>query len=213
MLTEKRVGLLVNILENKDKKWSINAISKSLDLSYPTCYDFVYELLKLGYIKKSNGGFSVVDTNAMIDYISKSYPFVSREKACFYATDNNLNKMDLIKNTGLMYAFTLFTGGELLHPYVHTDKIYLYVKKSELGNWEEMFIKKIIRKSTEEEANIILLPTEHEFYFKFSKMVNNSRIAPLSILISDLISTGSLGKQQGEIILDKWIKGEMELNG
>ena len=213
MLTEKRIGILAYILEYKDTLWNINSISKYLNLSYPTCYDFVHELLKLGYIKKNNGSFSVVDIEAIINYISVSYPFISKEKKCFYDSGNNANRLELIKATGLEYAFTLFTAGEMLYPYVHTNKTYLYVNKLELNTWKEIFIKKYIRNSNEEEGNIFLLPVEENFYFNLSKKVNGSKIAPLAIIISDLVSSGSIGKDQGTMILNKLISGELNLNG
>ncbi len=206
-LTQKRLGLLLWILEEKDKDWSIYELEKSMGtLNYSPTYNFVKELEKGGFVTKLNGKYQLTNAPDLIKFISLANPFPAKSKRHYFINKKMREKMEIIKNSELKHSFTLFSAGELLVPYIKTEQVHMYVKKEDVEKWNDYLIQKNVKRSTETEGNLILIPVENEFYFDLGREEKGFRIASIGLILSDLLSFGGLGEEQGKLIEKKWLE-------
>lgn len=200
-LTIKRVGTLAWIIENVDKAWSIYELAKEAGtLDYSATHAFVKELEKAGFVIKTRGRYRLSNAPGAVQYLSLFQPFRSRHKEDFFVLGDMKAKMDMVGSSGLPYAFTLFSAGELLYPYVKTEDAHAYIKKQEFDSWRKYLIKEGARRAAPKEANMVLILVGEDYYFA-GREIRNYRIAPVGIVLADLLSYGGLGQEQAEMIL------------
>ena len=201
-LTEKRQGVILWILENKNRSWSIHELCTSLGgLTYPSTYDFVNHLLEAGHlIRTQTREFMLVNTRALISQLAFTFPFKAKKKSSFFIKLGMKDKMSLLKDIKLDYALTAFAAAELLHPYVKTEKVHAYVRTRDIETWKKLLTKKNARPAYEDEANLFLLPVEENYYFKLSRKIHGFSISPPGLVLADLISIGGLGEEHAKVI-------------
>ncbi|MEE8168073.1 MAG: hypothetical protein V3T58_04295 [Candidatus Hydrothermarchaeales archaeon] len=206
-LTSKRAGTLTWIIENVDKKWSIYELAKDAEtLDYSATHTFVKELEKAGFVIKMRGRYRLSNAPGAVQYLSLFQPFQSRQKEDFYVLGDMKAKMKLVESSGLSYAFTLFSAGELLYPYVKTEDVHAYISTGEFDSWREYLIKEGARRAVPKEANMVLIPVGEDYYFT-GREIRNHRIAPIGIVLADLLSYGGVGREQANAIQDEWLRG------
>jgi hypothetical protein len=210
-LTSKRVGTLAWIIENMDTTWSIYELAKGAGtLDYSATHSFVKELEKAGFIVKMKGRYRLSNMPGAVQYISLFQPFQSRHREDFFVLGDMGAKMNLVGSGGLPHAFTLFSAGELLYPYVKTEDVHAYIKVGEFDSWRKYLIEEGARRAAPKEANMALILVEDEYYFS-GREVRNYRIAPVGIVLADLLSYGGLGKEQAKMIQDELLKGRADV--
>lgn len=211
-LTDKRVGTLLWILENKDRKWSIYELSKNAEtLDYSATHTFIRELEKAGFVIKSKGRYGLSNASALIQILSVSQPFRLKEKKCFFIMGSMKSKMDAVKDGKLEHAFTLFSASELLFPYVRTEEVHVYVRREEFEKWKKYLIKKNVRRAMEKEANLTLILVDQDCHFRLSRKIRSYTIAPIGEVLSDLYSYGGIGEEQAQLIQKEWLKGRLNV--
>ncbi|MCK4326970.1 MAG: hypothetical protein KAW41_00665 [Candidatus Diapherotrites archaeon] len=201
-LTEKRQGIVLWILENRGKQWSIHELcTKFGGLTYPSTYDFVNQLLGAGYLMKTEAReFTAMNAHALVQQLAYTFPLKAKEKKCFFVVGGMADKIKVLKSIKLDYSLTAFAAGEVLHPYVKTEKVHAYARKKDIGKWGEELARKGARPAFEDEANLFLLPVQEDYYFNLSRNIHGFRIAPLGLVLADLVSIGGLGEEQAKMI-------------
>ncbi len=206
-LTNKRVGALTWMIENKDEDWSIYELAKGAKtLDYSATHAFVKELERAGFVIKKMGRYKLSNALGAVQYLSLFQPFRSRPKENFYMQGDMSSKMEIVRKSGLSYSFTLFSAGELLYPYVKTEDVHAYIKKKEFDGWKSYLIREGARRAAPKEANMVLILVEDDYYFS-GRTIRDYRIAPIGIVLADLFSYGALGQEQASLIQNEWLRG------
>jgi hypothetical protein len=207
-LTPKRAGIVCWILKNKDREWSIHEIYNELQTPwYNSTRLFVKKLENAGYVAKMGSGlYRVMDVNALIQQISLLFPFRAKEKIVFFSHEPRERRMKTIDKMSLDYAFTAFTAGELITPYVMMDKVYAYIRKTDIDKWKKKLLQKSVWRTEEAEGNLFLLPVEEDYVFKLSRKIERYTIAPMGLVLADMYSIGGLGEEHAMMIQKEWIK-------
>lgn len=211
-LSNKRVLALLWILENKGKNWSIFELQKkSGSLAYGPLHTFVKELEKNGFIVKDlkTKEYRVSKASDLIRLLSLARPFSGNKTANFYSPLGFSQTLSLLSKAKQDYAFTLFGGSELFRPYVKTDQVHVYVREEDKEKLAKYLISKKCLKAEKGQANLFLIPTKEEFIFRFKKKVKGFAIAPMPLLLSDLLSFGGLAEEQGEFLLEEWLSNRV----
>ncbi len=234
-LTEKRLISVLWILENKEKNWSIYELSKGTAammnpkkdtdsnspsfrsmhndsvLTYKPTFSFVKELEKNGFIAKNEktSEYSVARATDLIKLVSLARPVTSLKTIGYHSPLGFEGTIRLVNATKLEYSFTLFAGSEFYRSYVKTDQVHAYVMEGEEEKWEKYLLSKKCLKAEKSQANLFLLPTKNQALFKKAKKVKGFSIAPTSILLSDLLSFGGLGEEQGRFLMEEWLNNKL----
>lgn len=237
-LTEKRMVSLLWMLRNKEKKWSILELQKGTSamlgtkdsgvyrkgtrfpisgaaLAYSPTLSFVKDLEKNGFVHKDSNTreYGVSKAADLIRFMSLARPFGSLTSLSYYSATGfsaTLGKIKEIAGNKLPYAFTLFSGSELYRQYVKTGNVHVYIRQEQLKEWEKALLPGKFLKAEKNNANLFLIPVARQnAIFLQSAKIKGYSVAPLPILISDLLSFGGLAEEQGSFLLDKWLNKEI----
>ena len=236
-ITEKRLASLLWVLKNKNKTWSVFELTKGvakmqgiedhrvykknktvptvdIALTYTPTLSFVKELEKNGFLHKDRKTqeYGVSRAPDLVRLISLARPFNSLNSLNYHSSLDFQKKLSLlgkIAGKQLSYAFTVFAGSELYRPYVKTDAVHAYVLESEIKEWEKALLHEGFLKAEKREANVFLIPTKQESIFSKAEKVKGYHVAPVPILLSDLLSFGGLGEEQGSFLLEEWLNNRI----
>ena len=232
-MTEKRLISVLWILENKEKNWSIYELRKGaaamfgeddavykkntrfpimdLALTYRPTFSFVKELEKNGFITKNNktSEYSVTRAPDLVKLVSLARPLTNLKTIGYHSPLDFEGTIRLVNATKLAYSFTLFAGSELYRSYVKTDQVHAYIQQGDEKKWEQYLLSKKFLKAEKSHANLSLLPTKNQALFKKAKKIKGFSIAPTSILLSDLLSFGGLGEEQGRFLMEEWLNNKL----
>jgi len=109
----------------------------------------------------------------------------------------------------LPHAFTVFAGSELYRQYVKTDQVHVYVREGEEEKWGKYLLFKKCLKAQKSQANLFLIPTSQEAFFKASEKVKGFSVAPAPMLLSDLLSFGGLAEEQASFLMEEWLNNKL----
>ncbi|MDO8538371.1 MAG: hypothetical protein Q7S21_05795 [archaeon] len=232
-LTEKRLVSLLWMLENKGKKWSIyelqkgaaamleknNAVYKKnkrfpimdLALTYGPTFTFVKELEKNGLIMKDakTMEYGIARAGSIVKMISLARPFTSLKTLNYHSPLKFSGTLKMIQKSKLSHAFTIFAGSELYRPYVKTDQVHVYIRKGEEEKWSKYLFSKKCLKAQKSQANLFLIPTGQEVFFKGIKKIKGFSVIPMPILLSDLFSFGGLAEEQANFLIEEWLNNKV----
>src|SRR3989338_5174296 len=108
----------------------------------------------------------------------------------------------MVQESKLLHAFTVFAGSELYRQYVKTDQVHAYIKEGETEKWGKYLLSKKCLKAQKSQANLFLIPTEQEAFFRGVAKIKGFSVAPMPILLSDLLSFGGLAEEQANFLME-----------
>jgi len=232
-LTEKRIVSLLWILKNKGKKWSISELRRGaakmlgkddavykkntrfpimdLALTYGPTFTFVKELEKSGLITKDTktAEYGVARASDIVKMISLAKPFASLKTLNYHSPLEFSKTLKMVQESKLPHSFTVFAGSELYRQYVKTDQVHVYIRKGEEEKWGKYLLSKNCLKAQKSQANLFLIPTEQEAFFKDATKVKGYSVAPMPILLSDLFSFGGLAEEQANFLMEEWLNNKV----
>ncbi|MFH0969950.1 MAG: hypothetical protein V1776_00605 [Candidatus Diapherotrites archaeon] len=232
-LTEKRIVSLLWILKNKGKKWSISELRRGaakmlgkddavykkntqfpimdLALTYGPTFTFVKELEKSGLITKDTktAEYGVARASDIVKMISLVRPFASLKKLNYHSPLEFSKTLKMVQGLKLSHSFTVFAGSELYRQYIKTDQVHIYIRKEEEEKWSKYLLSKNCLKAQKSQANLFLIPTEQEAFFKDATKVKGYSVAPMPILLSDLLSFGGLAEEQANFLMEEWLNNRV----
>jgi len=232
-LTEKRIVSLLWVLKNKGKKWSISELQRGaaktpgkddaiykknmrfpimdLALTYGPTFTFVKELENSGFITKDTKAmeYGVARADALVKMISLARPFASLKTLNYHSPLEFSKTLKMVQESKFSYAFTVFAGSELYRQYVKTDQVNVYIKEGEEEKWNNYLLSKNCLKAQKSQANLFLIPTEQEVFFKDAAKVKGYSVAPIPILLSDLLSFGGLAEEQANFLMEEWLNNRL----
>ena len=206
-ITIKRIALIVWLLENVDKEVSVLQATKGAGvLNYHATYTAFKDLASGGYLRITRTKrYQVANAPALVNQIALALPFGLKPMTGFFLGGDMLEKMQRLSSMKIDLVFTLFSGAELLSPYVKTSIVHAYVSQESIEYLKDALVASGGRRATVEEADAFLLPTQHSFVFSFSRKRGSFNIAPMGILLADLESYGGLAQEQANRIMKEWL--------
>ncbi|MFH1256211.1 MAG: hypothetical protein V1494_02865 [Candidatus Diapherotrites archaeon] len=232
-LTEKRIVTLLWMLKNKGKKWSISELRRGaaamlgkddavykkntrfptmdLALTYGPTFTFVKELEKSSFITKDakTSEYRVAKVGDIVKMISFARPFASLKTLNFHSPLEFSKTLKMVRESKLPHSFTVFAGSELYRQYVKTDQVHVYIRKGEEEKWGKYLLSKKCLKAQKSQANLFLIPTAQDAFFKGAAKVKGFSVVPMPILLSDLLSFGGLAEEQANFLMEEWLNNRL----
>ena len=208
-ITIKRIALIVWLLENVDKEFSVlQATKETRVLNYHAIYNALRDLAVGGYLRRTKTRrYRVANAPALVNEITLALPFRLKTMIGFFLGGDMLEKMQHLTSMKIDLVFTLFSGAELLSPYVKTSLVHTYVPQESIENIKDVVLAFGGRRAAVGEADTFFLPTQHNFVFNFSRKRGLFNVAPMGILLADLMSYGGLAQEQANRIMKEWLSG------
>jgi len=228
-LTEKRLVSLLWILKNKGRKWNISELRRGaaelfgkddtvhkqktpfhimdLALTYGPTFTFVKELEKNGYLVKDpkTAEYAVSRAADLVKLISLARPFAGLKKQEYYSPFGFAKTMGVIKGAKFPHSFTVFAGSELYAQYVKTEQVHVYVREADLEKWAKYLLSKNCLKAETGQANLYLIPTKQDVLFRNASNIKGYSVAPMPVLLSDLLGYGGLAEEQANFLMSAWL--------
>lgn len=234
-LTEKRIVSLLWMLKNKEKKWSIYELRKGaaemfrengesynksrfpgtdLALTYGPSFTFVKELEKNGLLVKDarTAEYYIAKASDIVRLVSLARPFAGLKALYYHSPKGFSETLEIVRGSKLAHAFTVFAGSELYRQYVKTDQVHVYIREGEEKEWDKYLLSKKCLKVPRERkthTNLFLIPSCQEAFFKLSVKVKGFSVAPMPILLSDLLSFGGLAEEQAIFLMEEWLNNRL----
>jgi len=180
-------------------------------LTYSPTHSFVKELEEKGFLYKDakTSEYGIAKAADLIRLISLAKPFSSLKTLNYYSPIDFFGTLKMVESSKLAHVFTVFAGSELYRQYVKTDQVHVYVRGGEEEKWVKYLISKKCLKAQKSQANLFLIPTEQEAFFKDAAKVKGFSVAPAPILLSDLLSFGGLAEEQASFLMEEWLNNRL----
>lgn len=204
MLIPEKLNTIIRILlTNSSNDMRISTLAKKAKTAYAVASRLVLRLERSGYISIRGSTVKLLNRDKLIRAWGYCYAIKELDKVEFIAAERPQYVMMKIANAAqladLKYAFTLFSATEHISPYVAPSNTYVYVRKKDVGAWDNILRSEKML-PTEREGNVILLPVDDE-YFEGILAVRDVYVVSLPQLYADLFSYGGRGEEAAEQIL------------
>lgn len=208
-LTKKNLEIIIRILEKGSNKWSVLEIQKDSALSYGAVWNLIKKLEKAGYVIKEKGLYKLTNREVLISQAASLNPIGTKERIEYYGGGTARDRKDFIRNIATKnkkdYALTLFAATDVIHPYVKSENIHVYIRSRDKRFWEKKAEESGYSFIYEAKGNLILLPVDEDYYFTLSREYSGYKIVCISQLVIDLISLGGPGEEQAKLIKERFM--------
>jgi hypothetical protein len=206
LFAPKSTRVLRTILENPDKIWRLEVLSKISKISIGQIYKVKNRLENEEIVVKTSKGLKLLKPSALLDLWRTNYDVTDKNNIeSFYSSDSPPEQLvkklaRIAEKEKINYAFTLFAGANMISPYVRTPQVHLYLSKNKEGFIKEADLKPVIFG-----ANVHLLTPFDEGIFNPIQIIEGINIVGNIQLYLDLVNYPARGKEQAEILREKII--------
>jgi hypothetical protein len=207
LFSKKTTRLLRILLIRPESVWTQISLSNESNVSIGLINRVIKKLYELEYIDlDQNKKISLKNPTKLLDLWRENYSYLNNEVQGFYSPlswkeyEERLVEYMSKRNID-RYAFTLFSGAELISPFVKTRQIFFYFS----GNREHL-TKETELKPVTSGANIIILkPYDEGIYYGIQKVQKRNVVSNIQLYL-DLYNYKGRGREQAEYLREKAIK-------
>lgn len=201
MLISNSMQRIIRVLLNAENL-TVRKVAKEAGVSLGISVKNLNQLEKTGYLARKRGKLEVKNFKKLLNAWAYAISVRELEKTEFIGAEKPqylIRKLALIaKKYKLEYAFTLFSGTELVCPYVTPNEVHLYMLENEKEKWEGALKKENIFPA--EKGNIICFLADKSYLYGKTE---NRDISVVSFpqLYVDLFSMGGRGEEAANELL------------
>jgi hypothetical protein len=200
LFTKKSSRAMRVLLADSKKSWYVQDLAKEADLSLGQTSNIKRLLLDEDLVQQEGKSFKLTDPRRLLDAWSQIYSFKDNELIDFYAIEGTKIESKIAsfcKESGIRYALALFSGANLVAPFVRYTRSFLYVEDRipELTSRFEL-------KEVTSGPNITLLKPYDEGVFYGAQEVNGLTVASNIQLYLDLKNYQGRGEEAAKYIMD-----------
>lgn len=207
LFSKKTTRLLRILLIRPENVWTQISLSNESNVSIGLINRVIKRLYELEYIDlDQNKKISLKNPSRLLDLWRENYSYLDNEIQGFYSPLSQKEFEERLigymsKRNIERYAFTFFSGAELISPFVRTSQIFFYFS----GNRENL-TKETELKLVTSGANIIILePYDEGIYYGIQKVQKRNVVSNIQLYL-DLYNYKGRGREQAEYLREKAIK-------
>lgn len=207
LFSRKTTRFLRILLARPEKVWTQISLSNESNVSIGLTNRVIKRLYDLEYIDlDQNKKISLKNPTKLLDLWRENYSYLNNEVQGFYSPMSRKEFEERLieymsKRNIDRYALTLFSGAELISPFVRTSQIFFYFS----GN-REYLTKETELKPVTSGANIIILkPYDEGVYYGIQKVRKRNVVSSIQLYL-DLYNYKGRGREQAEYLREKAIK-------
>ena len=169
-----------------------------------TIYRRAYRLRREDLLQEEGKSFRLADPQRLLDAWTRNYSFRDNESCDFYAIEGTQIERKLAsycKEAGISYALALFSGANLVAPFVRYNRSFVYVedKMSEIAG--QLGLKEVMSG-----PSITLLKPYDKGVFYGAREVNGLSVVSDIQLYLDLKNYQGRGEEAAQYILENRLK-------
>jgi len=193
------------LLNNPDKKWKMETLSKDADVSLGMSSKVKQKLEAMEWLESSKSGFKLLKWEELLNEWSKNYRYSKNTNIDFYSLKNETyieNQLsEYCKENNIKYAFTLFSGASKIAPFTRYKRINFYLEKNTEAVKELLSLK-----PASSGPNVtISIPYDSGVFYNLKKYKGISVVSSIQLYL-DLINFKGRGEEAARFLFDKRIK-------
>lgn len=211
IFSRKSSRILKYLLLDYKRRWTLAGLSEKASTTISYAHRVVKSLEKNGYVThKKRGEITLVRPEALLIDWAKTYNVFNDNKVKgFYSFKKEVSEiMEQIKEVAaknnLKYAFTLFTGAQLILPYVRHSNVYVYFSEDELSRW----VDTLGLQPVDSGPNLYIINPYDPHIFLGIQNIKGFEVASNIQLFLDLYSFPARGEEQAIALKNEKIKFE-----
>ncbi|OGN88771.1 MAG: hypothetical protein A2158_03745 [Chloroflexi bacterium RBG_13_46_14] len=204
-LFSRKSSRVVRVLLTEPKRlWHVQNLAKEANLSLGQTSNIKRLLIDEDLVQEEGKSFRLTDPQRLLDSWTRNYLFRDNESADFYAIEGTQIERKIAvfcKTTGINYSLALFSGANLVAPFVRYNQSFVYVedKISEIAG-------QIGLKEVTTGPNVTLLKPYDEGVFYGTREINGLDVVSDVQLYLDLKNYQGRGEEAAQYILENRIK-------
>jgi hypothetical protein len=207
LFSKKTTRLLRILLTRLEKVWTQISLSNESNVSIGLTNRVIKKLYEFEYIDfDQNKKISLKNATKLLDLWRENYSYLINEVQGFYSPlsrkefEGRLIEYMSKRNID-RYAFTLFSGAELISPFVRTNQTFFYFS----GNIEKLTKETELKPITSGANVIILKPYDEGVYYGIQKVQKRNVVSNIQLYL-DLYNYKGRGREQAEHLREKALK-------
>jgi len=207
LFSKKTSRFLRILLTRPEKVWTQISLSNESNASIGLTNRVIKRLYELEYIDlDQNKKISLKNPTKLLDLWRENYSYSNNEVQGFYSPLSRKEFEERLieymsKRNIERYAFTLFSGAELISPFVRTNQTFFYFS----GNREKLTKENQIKPVTSGANVIILNPYDEGVFYGIQKVQKRNLVSNIQLYL-DLYNYKGRGREQAEYLREKAIK-------
>jgi hypothetical protein len=204
-LFSRKSSRVVRVLLTEPKKlWFVQDLAREANLSLGQTSNIKRLLIDEDLVQEKGKSFRLADPQRLLDSWTQNYSFKDNESVDFYAIEGTQVERKIAyfcKTTGINYGLALFSGANLVAPFVRYKRSFVYVenKISEIAG-------QIGLKEVTSGPNVTLLKPYDEGVFYGTKEINGLNVVSDVQLYLDLKNYQGRGEEAAQYILENRMK-------
>lgn len=207
IFTPKATRILRVMLSNPKKSWQLQELAKESNVSLGQAYKVKERLLDLEYVSEKNRNIVLNRVEILLSKWSENYSFRKNKLYDYFSfeepKDFEQKIADYCKKNDITYAFTLFSGADLVTPYARYNRIFIYIKE----RYQEV-VSAFQLKQVESGPNVTILEPFDDGVFYGIQKINETCVVGNIQLYLDLMSYKGRGEETAKFLLNQKIKSQ-----
>jgi len=205
IFSPKSSRILRIMLSNPQKRWFVRNLAEEAGVSLGQVSNVKKRLLDYEFVKEIKKEFNLTEPEQLLQRWTQNYSYAKSPSLNFYSL-RPLRELedsfaDYCLDSGITYAFTLFSGAARIAPFVRYNRAFAYVPDFSSKAREELQLKEV-----KSGANMTILNPYDAGLLYGLQNINNRCIVCNVQLYLDLKSFGGRGDEAAEKILEKRLK-------
>jgi hypothetical protein len=192
------------LLAEPTRPWYVQNLAIEANLSLGQTSNLKRLLINEDLVREEGKAFRLTDPQRLLDSWTRNYSFRDNESVDFYAIEGTQVERKIAsfcKTTGINYGLALFSGANLIAPFVRYSRSFVYVedKISEIAG--QLGLKEVTSG-----PNITLLKAYDEGVFYGTREINGLDVVSDVQLYLDLKNYQGRGEEAAQYILENRMK-------
>ena len=188
------------LLVNRDKDWSVLALSTETETGYGHAHRVVNTLIRMGLCRRTDANrIRLTNPGGLLTRWANYYDFASFNNIHpYYSLHENLDrllrKLTSRRRPASKHALTLHAAAALLSPHVRPVSVHLYVESEKLAQWQRFLDLEL----SEMGGNVFLVEPYDQGVFYGIQHRNGIAIASSIQLYVDLFNYPARGREAAD---------------
>ena len=205
LFSPKSSRILRVMISNPEKRWFVRDLAEEANVSLGQASNVKKRLLDYEFVKERKKEFNLTEPEKLLQRWTENYSYAKSPPLNFYSLRplRELEELfaDYCLNTGITYAFTLFSGAAVIAPFVRYNRAFAYSPDFSSQAREQLQLKEV-----KTGANMtILKPYDAGLLYGLQNITNRYVVCDVQLYL-DLKSFGGRGDEAAEMILEKRLK-------
>jgi len=204
LFTRKSSRAIRVLLTEPKRLWFVQDLAKEADLSLGQTSNIKRLLINEDLLREEGKSFRLVDPQRLLDAWTRNYSFKDNESVDFYAIEGTQIERKLAsfcKETSIDYGLALFSGANLVAPFVRYSRSFIYVEDKIPDVARQVGLKEV-----SSGPNVTLLKPYDKGVFYGVREVNGLSIVSDVQLYLDLKNYRGRGEEAAQYILENRMK-------